>query len=205
VTKPWILAVLTVLGLVGCAGPASRPPIPIGTARAAADFESYDLRRVGVMPPQGDGLDPDFVLALRDSLAGAFSAETSYELLPLGAAELESVGTLDPVRTGKTRPETILEVARRTGLDGLLTARVVDLRPYEPVRLGIEVDLIAVETGLVIWSSQVRVDTGDAYTLEAIAAWQGSTRAGGEAERAVDLLSPRRLGEFAAAQVAMLL
>lgn len=203
--KTPIVALLVLLGLAGCAGPSSRPPIPIGTARAAADFDSYDVRRVGILPPRGEELDPEFALALRDALGGAFAAETSYEIVPLGASELESVGTLDPVRTGRTSPEAILEVAKRTGLDALLSARLVDLRPYEPVRLGLEVDLIVVETGLVIWSSQVRVDTGDIHTLEAIAAWQGSTRAGGETERAVDVLSPRRLGEFAAAQVAMLL
>lgn len=204
-TKPSTLALLALLGAAGCMGPSTRPPIPIGTARASADFHSYDLRRVGVLPPEGDGLDADSSIALRDALAIAFTAETTYEMVPLGAPELESVGTVAPARSGRTQPDAILDVARRTGCDAILSPRVVDLRWYEPVRLGLEVDLIAVETGLVIWTSQVKVDTGNLRTLESIAAWQGATRAGGDTDRAVDVLSPRRLGEFAAAQVAMLL
>ncbi len=203
--KLQMLAALAVFGIVGCAGTGTKAVLPIGTARAAADFAAYDLRRVGVLPPRGENLEPDLGVALRDALAASFAAGTAYEIVPLGAVEMESIERLDPVRTGRIPPAAILEVARRAGLDAVLATRVVDLRPYEPVRLGIEVDLIAVETGLVTWSAQVRVDTGDSRTLDVIETWQLSTRAGGESERAVDILSPRRLAEFAAFQVAMLL
>lgn len=203
--KTVILSALALFGAVGCAASGTRAIVPIGTARASADFAAYDLHRVGVMPPRGADLDPELAEALRDALAQAFAAETPYEIVPLGPVELESIDRLDPVRTGRIPPAAILEVARRAGLDGVLVPRVVDLRPYEPVRLGLEVDLIAVETGLVTWSAQVRVDAGDSRTLDSIESWQEATRAGGESERAVDVLSPRRLGEFAAIQVAMLL
>jgi len=203
--KSQLLAVLVSIGVAGCGVTGTKAMLPIGTARATADFASYDLRRVGVLPPRGEVLEPELAIALRDALAAAFVAETSYEIVPLGEREMESIERLDPARTGRIPPEAILEIARRAGLDAVFATRVVDLRPYEPVRLGIEVDLITVETGLVTWSAQVRVDTGDSRTLDVIETWQLSTRAGGESERAVDILSPRRLAEFAAAQVAMLL
>ncbi len=188
-----------------CASMETREMVPIGTAKASADFASYDLRRVGVLPPRGENLDADLSDALRDALRAAFAAETPYEMIPIGASELESLDNPDSTRTGRTEPRIVLEVARRAGLDAILATRVVDLRFYEPVRLGLEVDLIAVETGLVTWSAQVRVDVGDLRTLDAIQSWQESRRAGNESDRAVDVLSPRRIGEFAAAQVAMLL
>lgn len=188
-----------------CVSTETRAMVPIGTAKAAADFASYDIRRVGVLPPRGETLDAELSDALRDALRSAFAAETPYEMIPIGASELESLDTPDSMRTGRTEPRIVLEVARRAGLDAILATRVVDLRFYEPVRLGLEVDLIAVETGLVTWSSQVRVDVGDLRTLDAIQSWQESRRAGTESDRAVDVLSPRRIGEFAAAQVAMLL
>jgi hypothetical protein len=56
-----------------------------------------------------------------------------------------------------------------------------------------------------MWSCTVRVDTADAETRDAIEIWQDGLRAGGEAEHAVDFLSPRRLAEFAAMQASMLL
>lgn len=203
--KIQLLLVSALLGAVGCQSTGPKAVVPIGTARASADFDAYHLRRVGVLPPHGEQVEHDLRDSMRDALAAAFAAETPYEIVPLGSVETDSVARVDPARTGRVRPEAVLEVARRGGLDGVLAARVVDLRPYEPVRLGLEVDLIAVETGAVLWSAQVRVDTGDQRTVDAIASWQHAVRAGGESERAVDFLSPRRLGEFAAAQVAMLL
>lgn len=196
------------LGLTVAAGCASSPAheiVPLGSARAVSDFASYDLRRVGVLPPTGNDLDAELARSIAESLATSFAADTAYEIVPLGAVEMESVGALDPSRTGRVQAPAILELARRSGVDALLAARVVDLRPYEPIRFGLEVDLVAVETGLVVWTAQVRVDTADRRTLEAVEAWQWTTRTGGESERAVDLLSPRRMGEFAAAQASMLL
>ncbi len=195
----------SMLALCACSSTGTKAMVPIGTARASADFASYDVHRVGVLPPRGDDVSDDLAEALRDAMRAAFASETSYELIPIGASELESISAPDSTRTGRTDPHTVLEVARRAGLDAILATRVVDFRAYEPVRLGLEVDLIAVETGLVTWSSQVRVDVGDQATLEAIRSWQESRRVGGANERAIDLLSPRRIAEFAAAQVAMLL
>ncbi len=195
------------LVLAACAACSStqRTVPSIGTARAVAEFATYDIRRVGLLPPAGEGVDPEFSDALRDALATSFSAQTPYELVILGPTELEAVGRLDPARTGRTRAATVLELARRSALDAILTVRVVDLRPYEPVRLGLEVDLVTVETGLVAWSCRVRVDTADRTTREAMQAWQELVRSGGETERTVEFFSPRRIAEFAAAQAALLL
>jgi len=203
--KIHFLSLLVASIVAGCSSSGVRGVIPLGTARASADFADYDIRRVGVLPPEGLVFEAGLVEPLRDALTAAFTAETSFELVPLGLIEMESIERVDPARTGSIHPTAVLELARRAGLDALLAARVVDLRPYEPVRLGLDVDLIAVETGLVIWSGHVRVDTGDSRALAAIESWQAAMRSGGESEHAVDLLSPRRLVEFAAAQVAMLL
>ncbi|MBL8861951.1 MAG: hypothetical protein JNK02_08050 [Planctomycetes bacterium] len=199
-----IMAYLTVL-VAGCASTDTWSSVPLGTARAAADFRTYDLRRVGVLPPSGESLPPEFVAALRDALAAAFAAETPYEIVPLGLSELESIGPVEPFRTGRTQPEPILALARRAGLDGILVPRVTELRSYEPVQLGLEVELVAVETGFSIWSARVRTDAADRRTIEAVQAWQIGARMGGPTERAVDLMSPRRMGEFAAWEVARLL
>ena len=198
------VALLLLVCASSCASTHGSVP-PLGTARASSDFSTYQIRRVGVMPPHGEGLDPELAAALRDALASAFTAETNYELVPLTQAMTESVAALEPARTGRTRPEAVLDLARRASLDAVMSVCVTDLRPYEPVRMGLEIDLVVVETGLTTWSCTVRVDTGDAYTREVIQIWQESMRVGGETERAVDFLSPRRIGEFAAAQAAMLL
>lgn len=198
------LALSLALCTAACA--TSRDSIPpIGTARASSDFATYDIRRVGIMPPHGEGLDPELAAGLRDALAAAFTAETRYELVPLGPSMMEAVAGLEPARTGRTSPEAVLDLARRASLDAVMSVCVTDLRPYEPLSLGLAIDLVVVETGLTTWSCTVRVDTGDTLTRDAIEVWQKAARTGGDTERAVDFLSPRRIAEFAAAQAAMLL
>ncbi len=198
--------VTLLLALCSASCVATRGSVPpIGTARASSDFATYDIRRVGVLPPHGEGLDPELAGALRDAIAAAFTAETRYELVPLTPSMMEAVAAFEPARTGRTRPEAVLDLARRASLDAVMSVCVTDLRHYEPLRLGLEIDLVVVETGLTTWSCTVRVDTGDTLTREAIEAWQEAMRVGGETDRAVDFLSPRRIAEFAAMQAAMLL
>ena len=179
--------------------------VPIGTATKSSDFDTYRMRRVGLLLPQGDGIDPDFLHSLRDALASEFGAVTTYEIVPLDAADTEAVDRLEPAHTGRIRPVPVLALARRSSLDGLITTRVLELRPYAPVRLVLEIDLIAVETGLVTWSGSVRVDTNDRHIRAAVESWQSAVRGAGDSDRALDMMSPNRIAEFAAKQAALLL
>jgi hypothetical protein len=197
-------ALLLVLFLSACTT-IRQSVTPIGTANKSSDFETYQLRRVGLMLPEGDDVDPDFLRALRDALASEFTAATGYEIVPMGAADVEAVDRLEPARTGRIRPAPVLALARRSSLDAVITTRVMELRSYAPVRLVLGIDLIAVETGLVTWSGSVRVDTSDSGTRSAIESWHAALRGAGDSERALDMLSPMRIAEFAAVQAALLL
>ena len=196
------LMVLLVLG--ACATAREAVP-PIGTATKSSDFEDYRLHRVGLLMPAGEGIDPDFLRALRDALASEIAGAKPFEIVPLDAADTEAVDRLEPAHTGRIRPGPVLALAHRSALDGLITTRVLEMRPYAPVRLVIGIDLIAVDTGLVTLSGCVRVDTNDRDTRAAIRAWQASVRGAGDNERALDMMSPTRLAEFAAVQAALLL
>ena len=192
------------LTMAACAAPRASVR-PLGTASKSSDFGDYSFQRIGVLMPEGEGLDPDFLRTLRDALASEFTAATSCEIVPLGESDTEAVSRLNPSRTGRIRPEPVLELARRSSLDGLITTRVLELRPYAPVRLVLSMDLIAVETGLVTWSGSVRVDTSDRETLAAIRSWHDAVRGGNETDQALDLLSPVRIAEFAALQAGLIL
>jgi hypothetical protein len=178
---------------------------PIGTASKVDDFDTYQMRRIGLLPPEGDGIDPDFLRVLRDAMASELTAGTRYEIVPLGEADMEAIERLAPEHTGRIRPAPVLALAHRASLDGVITTRVLELRSYAPVRLVIGIDLIAVETGLVTWSGSIRVDTSDRDTRAAIESWHEAMREAGDTERALDLMSPTRIAEFAAVQAAMLL
>jgi hypothetical protein len=95
-------------------------------------------------------------------------------------------------------------MARRHNLDGLVAVTVTDRRAYPPLRLGIEVELTACDTGLPIWATSLRLDTAQERTRSALHAWFDSARNAEATPETWDLclLSPQRLAEFAAAQVA---
>jgi len=199
-----LAVILLALSTAACSAPRASVS-PLGTASRSSDFGTYALKRVGLLMPEGEGVDPDFLRALQDALASELTAATSYEIVPLGEADTESVSRLDPAHFGRIQPASVLELARRTSLDGLITTRVLELRPYVPVRLVLSMDLIPVETGFSAWSASVRVDTADRETIAAIRSWQHAVRGGDETERALDLLSPLRIAEFAALQAGLLL
>jgi hypothetical protein len=178
---------------------------PIGTAAKSSDFDAYPMRRVGLLVPDGEGLDSDFLRGLRDALASELAGRKPYEIVPLDALDMEAVDRLEPSHTGRVRAAPVLALAKRSSLDGLITTRVLEMRAYAPVRLVLGLDLIAVETGAVIWSGSVCVDASDGETRAAIRSWQKSVRGAGDNDRALDMLSPSRIAEFAALQSAMLL
>ncbi len=186
----------------GCLAPLEDSVPILATAEVAEDFDSYEIRRVGLLPFAGEGLtDVD-----REQLQVAFSAEIArfapYEIVLLGEADLEAIEKSDPYRRGWYRPRTILSIAQRYRLDAILFGTVTSRRFYRPQSLGMAIDLVAAETGLAIWSSSVYLDATDPRVREGIEAFY---RTEDEDTRRVALLSPERFARFAAFQVASLL
>ena len=78
---------------------------------------------------------------------------------------------------------------------------------FPPQKLSAQLDLVAAETGLVIWSSAVHLDANDPHVREGLEAYYGSLDDGWEGQQdwRIALLSPARFAQFAAYQVASLL
>ena len=89
-------------------------------------------------------------------------------------------------------------------LDGLFFGTITDQKYYPPQRLGLSIDLVAAETGLVIWAGSVHLDARDSTVRQALESWNQRE---GEPDGAweVALLSPHMFASFAAWQVASLL
>lgn len=196
------------LALVLAACSATRTELePLARARVASDYGSYSLRRVGVLPFVGETVEVEHGKALQRTFAAELVGHVPFEVVQLDLADLEEVPRHDPLRRGRTKPEAVLELARRYRLDGVLVGTVTELSTWPHARAGIEVDLVASETGMAIWSGRIHVDAAQQSTREHLERWLDDTRSTqAELEGAdVWLMSPRRLVEFAAAQVAGLL
>ena len=195
--------VLTALAATGC---RTTPPDPgpLASSTVASDFSTYRLARVGILPFSGRDIGREQA----DNLQRAFQLELArvmpYELVPLSHADLEEVRAGNPYLRGRYEPPAILEVAQRYRLDALLIGTVTQLEPYPPQALGLEVELVATETGAPLWTSSVHLDAGDARVRARLDLWQASHKADGGGRESVQLtlVSPERFARFAAWEVA---
>lgn len=197
------LSALLALGALasGCVSGPREVPV-LATAQVAEDFETYRLRRIGLPPVEGELVDVEHALALQASLFAELSRTTPYELVALAPDDLAEVLASEPHRRGTYAPRTVAEIARRYRLDGLLFGTVTHQRYFPPQQLSVQVDLVAAETGLVIWSASVHLDATDPRVRAGLELWGG-----GEVDGTwqVALLSPDRFARFAAWQIASVL
>ena len=195
---------LAALGLAACASPRSVPHL--ASARVVSDFDSYTLHRVGLLPPVGPAVTPDHGADLSAALFAEFSARTDLEIVPLTAADLEAIRSLEPYRRGGYAPRSVLAIAGRYRLDALLIPTVTDLQVHPPQRLGLSVDLVSTETGQALWSSSVQLDAARETVRNALKVW--AEREVGDVSDTtweLTLISPRRFARYAAYQVAALM
>jgi hypothetical protein len=98
----------------------------------------------------------------------------------------------------------VLALARRYNLDALFVGTVSDVQSFPPQKLALELDLVAVETGLAIWSAEAYLDVSQERVRAELEQWHGRERAASEESESweLTLLSPRRFAQFAAAVVA---
>jgi len=188
-------------GLASCSSLAGQAPL-LATARVAVDFDSYALRRVGLLPVRGADIAPEQADVLQAAFFAEFSRNTLFEVVPLSAADLEEVPGSEPYRRGWYDPRTILGVSRRYTLDAVLVGTVTDYQFFTPQRLSVHFDLVAAESGAAIWSSSLHLDAANERVSDALAAYAGEHDGQGWD---VALLSPRLFAQFAASQVAALL
>ncbi len=179
----------------------------LANAVVSSDFESYTIRRVGLLPftgrGTGRGVPPEEGLRLQHAFHTELGQSTPFEIVLLDGRDLAELEASEPYRRGWYSPKTIIGLAQRYSLDAILFGTVAQERFYPPQLLSLQVDMVSSETGLVIWSSSVDVDANDQRVLDGLRIYYGNE----EDEEAwrMALLSPERFARFAAFQVACLL
>lgn len=198
-----ILALLLGWSTTACVS-TRLPDMPrLANAVVSTDFESYSLRRIGLPAFVGRELNAQHGRDLQHALHTELAQSTPYEIVLLDERDLAELEDSDPYRRGWYEPRTIIGLAKRYSLDGILFGTVSQQRFYPPQLLSLQVDLVSAETGLVIWSGAVDLDGSDQRVIDGLEVYYGN-EADREAWR-VALLSPERFARFAAFQVACLL
>lgn len=188
--------------------PERRMPA-LAQAQVSNDFDTYGVRRIGLMPFEGADLNAALASALEAGFLAEIGGAGEFEIVALSTTDLDEVASSEPYRRGWYRPKTIIELTQRYRLDAILFGTVTQHRFYPPQTLGLQIDMVASETGLVIWSSSVHLDAADPRVMRGLELFytrpedDGDDAASGSWE--VALLSPERFARFAAYQVARLL
>ena len=171
------------------------------------DFDTYRIKRVGLVPFGGAELDAEGDLALQDAFLSEMSRSAHFEIVRLAGADVDEIPGSEPYRRGWYKPATIIDLAARYKLDGLLVGTVTQRHPYPPQSLGVELDLVAAETGLVVWHGSIFLDATDDRVRRSLEEYYRSRNAaaGTKESAALTLLSPRRFAHFAAHHLAQLL
>ena len=150
------LLVVLFLGLatIGCGTHHYTPEgVPIATSFAQPSSDGRDLMRVVVPPFQDQTGSPQQAEAVRTAIMRALGKRQRFELIPVGEHELREFLPPDVFESGIISRETLLVAARRYRADGVLFGVLTQFRPYEPLVVGMSVELASVGTGEVVWSS----------------------------------------------------
>ena len=191
---------------LACVSPVAQSVPALANAHVVADYDTYKLVRVGIVPVSGDDLLQPESIEFQDALMAEFMANSRFEVVELRPSDLEETPPLEAHRRGWYSPRTILELSRRHRLDALLIPTVTDRQTYPPQRLGLQVDLVASETGQTIWNSALHIDASEVRVRDAMKIWV-ENRQGDLSEHSWEMamISPARFARFAAHQVAAML
>lgn len=198
------LTAATALLLGGCLAPT----VPLlSRARVADDFQTYAIERVAVLPIVGprDAEPPTHgsLRSLQDDVVAFIASGTPYEVLRLAPEDLLDLEIGAPRLYGEWAIPALLGIAERFHVDAVIYVEITRERVYPPLAIGAHAEMIAVDTGQVVWNATVELDATDEPVRDALACYyrreDGATDGGTRWE--VALSSPRRFARFAAWQL----
>jgi hypothetical protein len=177
---------------------------PLARTQAAPDFETYRLGRVGLLPFDGDELGEGHAETLQRAFLLELGQLAPFEVVRLDPADLAEVQSSEPYRRGLYKPRTLLDLAERFRLDAILIGSVIQASVYPPQILGLELDLVSCQTGMVLWTASLHVDASDAAVRRHLDSFQRSQETTEDWQGGVQLtlISPSRFARFAANAVA---
>jgi len=198
-----LLAAAALLLAASCASaPVATAPVSCWRAEA---FRLADVRRAVVLPFSREAPTADFLADLEATFAGEMQKERRFEVVPLGDSDA-GLASAEVRREGAYRIGSLIEIARAYGADAALVGTVTQFRPYEPMALGLKVELVSAAAGDVVWSAEALFDCAEEATLEAIREYHAAR--GGRDERS-DVTgwrrittSPQAFARFVCARVA---
>jgi hypothetical protein len=206
-TAPGVFVLLGVLALAAscCRLPDVTPPAcPIATSYAQPSSDGREVMRVVIPPFQDQTGSPQQAEDVRTALMRALGKRQKFEMVALGEHELREFLPQGTFESGVISRDTLLAAARRYRADGVLFGNLTEFRPYEPIIIGLSVELASVGTGEVVWSSSGLYDAASRDVTQDVHNFSNKQLAGTSSLEGwrIILMSPSRFTEYACSRLA---
>lgn len=193
----------------GCAlGDLFPEPVPrqedIAVSWRAGRHNGEDVRRVAVLPFMNLSPHEEAARRAEDALVTELRKRRVFELVQVGAGALTEREEQDFFRTGTIRNTTLLRMNETYNAGAVLYGVVTHYRPYEPLMVGLRVELVSAGDGRVLWAADGLFDAGDERVVDDVHNYHATKQApSGKLEgwRSI-LVSPTRFTTYAASRMA---
>ena len=162
---------LSAIALSGCGLldrlPERTPdPVQIPVSYRAPTADGRAIRRVVVLPFIDAANHPSQVAQIESIFVSTLTKRHNFEVIPAAHGELIAEAERDFLSTGVIRKKTLLAMADQQLADAVLYGVVTQYSAYQPISLGLRVDLVSVSAGDVTWSANGLFDSADARVAQ---------------------------------------
>jgi len=192
-----LLLLVPLLAATGCAITRVPSPKPINWYLGHRN-DVVGVRRIMLLPFRAAaGVQAD-THVVRESFLAELAKIQRFELIPLPTGTAEDDKIYRALTRGRISAESLVALAKRYKLDGVLVGTVTSYRPYLPPHLGLRTKLFSVHSGSFIWAAEGLYDANDVRTMEDLEHYQETFLAAESSMHGMrmNLLSPRKFAAY---------
>jgi TolB-like protein len=156
------------------------------------------VRRIMVLPFREAASVQADTYVVRESFLAELAKLQRFEVIPLPSGTAADDKVYRALTRGRISAESLVALAKRYRLDGVLVGTITSYRPYLPPHLGLRTKLFSVHSGSFIWAAEGLYDANDLRTMEDLEHYQKSFLAEESSMHGVriNLLSPRKFASY---------
>lgn len=160
------------------------------------------LRRVAILPVYHPRLPGEWLKEVDFAFNGELSKKAVFEVVPVNRSAMEVLTDRREISSVEKVPGDLFRKLRdQYGVDGVMFNDLTQYSPYRPVSLGVRSKLVDIESGSILWASDVVLDSANTNVAAAARAYQKVLARDCylvESDGGTVLMSPRLFAQFAA-------
>lgn len=175
----------------------------VAVAWRAPTVDGHQIRRVVVLPFQNLCDHPEQVSIVESAFVDEFQKRQAVEVVSLDRGALTESEEEAFLINGRVQADTLVRLSRHHQADAVLYGAVTQYKGYEPLALGLRVELVSAGAGDVVWSANGIFDAADDRVQRDVRNFHDTTL--GETHSLegwrLVLMSPNRFATYACARV----